>query len=110
MSDADDVAAFARAQFGGRVVPANTVRLMQVPMPIDGFDGRGYTAYGLGLMRFPSPCGDAWGHRGHGFGYTSYMLSKDDGTRTAVLLLNDWIVSDDVTRQLNPLIEHALCT
>jgi D-alanyl-D-alanine carboxypeptidase len=109
VSDAADVATFAQALFAGRVVPADLVRLMQTPMPLDGFDGRGYTAYGAGLMRFPSPCGDAWGHRGHGPGFMSYALSTADGGRTAVLLLNDGILSDDVTKRLNPLVEHALC-
>jgi hypothetical protein len=83
---------------------------MQTPGLLDGFDGRGYTAYGLGLMRFPTPCADAWGHRGHGPGYMSYVLSSVDGSRTAVLLLNDGILPADVTRRLNPLVERALCT
>jgi D-alanyl-D-alanine carboxypeptidase len=110
VSDARDVATFERALFAGRVVNRDVVRLMQTPMPLDGFDGRGYTAYGLGLMRFPTRCGDAWGHRGHGPGYMAYMLSTSDGARTAVLLLNDGILPDDVTLRLNPLVERALCT
>lgn len=109
VSDARDVATFVQALFAGRVVPADDVRLMQTPMPLDGFDGRGYTAYGSGLMRFPSRCGEAWGHRGHGPGFMSYALSTADGRRTAVLLLNDGILSDDITKRLNPLVERALC-
>jgi D-alanyl-D-alanine carboxypeptidase len=110
VSDVRDVATFVRSLFTGRVVGRDDLALMETPMSLEGFDGRGYTAYGLGLMRFPTPCGDAWGHRGHGPGFMSYALSSLDGSRTAVLLLNDGILSDDVTIRLNPLIERALCT
>jgi hypothetical protein len=82
---------------------------MQTPMPLDGFDGHGYTAYGLGLMRFPSRCGDAWGHRGHGIGYTAWMLGTRDGARTAVLLLNETLPWE-ATMKVNPFVERALCT
>jgi D-alanyl-D-alanine carboxypeptidase len=110
VSDVRDVATFVRALFTGHVVGRDDVALMQTPKSLDGFDGRGYTAYGLGLMRFPTPCGYAWGHRGHGPGYMSYALSSVDGSRTAVLLLNDGILDDPVTIRLNPLVERALCT
>ena len=82
---------------------------MQTPLPLDGFASAGYTAYGLGLMRFPTPCGDAWGHRGRSPGYMTYMLSSPDGNRTAILLLNDGHLEDDVVVKLNPLVERALC-
>ena len=108
VSDALDVARFERALFAGRVLPRDVVAQMQRPMPLDGFDGHGYTAYGLGLMRFPTRCGDAWGHRGHGLGYTSWMLSTRDGARTAVLLLNETLPWGP-TMNVNPFVERALC-
>jgi D-alanyl-D-alanine carboxypeptidase len=110
VADATDVARFERALFSGKIVPADVVAEMQKPMPLDGFDGHGYTAYGLGLMRFPSRCGDAWGHRGHGIGYTAWMLSTRNGARTAVLLLNDGILSWKATMKVNPFVTRALCT
>jgi D-alanyl-D-alanine carboxypeptidase len=109
VSDALDVARFERALFAGKIVPRVVVAQMQTPMPLDGFDGHGYTAYGLGLMRFPSRCGDAWGHRGHGIGYTAWMLGTRDGARTAVLLLNETLPWE-ATMKVNPFVERALCT
>ncbi len=61
-------------------------------------------------MRFPTRCGDAWGHCGRGLGYQAYMLSSADGTRTVVLLLNVGQLPYETIAKLDPLVEHALCT
>ena len=110
VSDARDVARFETALFAGQLLPANLVALMQTPVPLDRYPSAGFTAYGLGLMRFPTKCGDAWGHRGRTLGYTAYTLSTSDGRRTAVLLLNVGHLEDDAVIKLNPLVERALCT
>ena len=110
VSDALDLARFERALFAGSIVPRELVALMQTPGSREGFDAVGYTAYGLGLMRFPTRCGDAWGHRGRGPGYQAYMLSTADGTRTVVLLLNVGLLPNETVAKLDPLVEHALCT
>jgi D-alanyl-D-alanine carboxypeptidase len=110
VSDALEVARFERALFTGHVLPPDVVASMQTPLPLDGFDGHGYIAYGIGLMRFPTCCGAVWGHRGHGIGYTAWMLSTPDGARTAVLLLNTGVLSWPLTLKVNPLVERALCS
>jgi D-alanyl-D-alanine carboxypeptidase len=110
VSDADDVARFGRALFNGAVVTSELVAVVRTPGPVEGYDTHGYNAYGLGLMRFPAPCGAAWGHRGRLSGYTSYLLSTADGKRTVVVLLNvdtqDW----SLVLKLNKLVTQALCT
>ena len=44
------------------------------------------TSYGLGLERFTTPCGAAWGHAGNFAGYIVYAYSSADGSRQTVLL------------------------
>jgi D-alanyl-D-alanine carboxypeptidase len=110
VSDAADLARFESALFTGMLIPRAQVALMQTPGSLEGFDSAGYTAYGLGLMRFPTRCGEAWGHRGTAFGYTAYMLSTKDASRSVVLLLNDGLLPDDTVRKLNPFVERALCS
>ncbi|MFG2905038.1 hypothetical protein ACGF13_08240 [Kitasatospora sp. NPDC048286] len=51
--------------------------------------GRG-ADYGLGPERTPTPCGDFWGHRVDGIGYSSVMLGDDTGQRRIVLSRNPY--------------------
>ena len=110
VSDAVDLARFELALFDGQLLPAGLLALMQTPGSVKGFETAGYTAYGLGLMRFPTRCGDVWGHRGRGPGYTTYVLATSDARRILVLLLNVGKLDDDVVVKLNPVVERAICT
>ena len=112
ISTAGDLAQFARALLSGRVIPGDLVRLMEMPVSVGGFDTGGHDAYGFGLMRFPSKCGVAWGHRERMLGYTAWMLSTADGSRTVVALLNVGELRNPVLvgRGLNSLVTQALCT
>jgi len=112
ISTATSLARFERALFTGKVVSRRIVGQMQTPGPVRGFVTAGYDAYGLGLMRYPSKCGAAWGHRGRIPGYTSFLLSTADGKRTVVLLLNAGEVPNAALVQggVNRLVTTALCT
>lgn len=110
VSSADDLARFERALFGGKVISRALVALMQTPGTVAGYPTVGYTAYGLGLMRLPTPCGDAWGHRGKIFGYASYLFSSAEGNRTVVALVNDGELANSVVAKLNPLVMRAYCS
>ena len=60
--------------------------------PVPGPLGGRFTAdarVGLGLERFPTPCGPAWGHGGNFPGYVTYVYSSPSGSRQTVLLLNE---------------------
>jgi D-alanyl-D-alanine carboxypeptidase len=83
-----DVAAYYRALLAGRVVAPAELRAMltTVDDPHGDFPGQGY---GLGIARFPTRCGVAWGHNGDTPGYVVYALSSRNGRRQAVLLVNE---------------------
>lgn len=81
-----DLARFNRALLRGRLLgPAILEQMLEtVPSTQGG-------AYGLGLERYETPCGPAWGHEGDFPGYHTLVLSSADGERQAVIALN----SDD---------------
>jgi D-alanyl-D-alanine carboxypeptidase len=110
ISTARDLVAFQRALFAGRVIPLPLVEAMQAPGSVQGFASAGYDAYGLGLMRFPSRCGAAWGHRGRHEGYTSLVLSTADGRRTVAALLNAGQIGNAATvTAISRMVALTLC-
>jgi D-alanyl-D-alanine carboxypeptidase len=88
VSTPSDVAAFYRALLAGRVVAPAQLRAMLTTAidPQGDFRGQGY---GLGIVRFPTRCGVAWGHNGDTPGYVAYALSSRDGARQAILFVNE---------------------
>jgi D-alanyl-D-alanine carboxypeptidase len=44
--------------------------------------------YGLGLQKYPTACGTAWGHAGAYPGYYAYNFTSTDGRRQAALEVN----------------------
>jgi D-alanyl-D-alanine carboxypeptidase len=89
VSTAGDVATFYRALFSGRLLKPELLRAMETTVA----EGRkvdipGQRA-GLGLERFPTRCGHAWGHNGVFPGYFVYAFSSRDGRRQAVLMVNE---------------------
>lgn len=112
VSSAADLATFVRALFTGRVIPRELVARMQTPRSVAGYTMAGYNAYGLGLMRFATTCGPAWGHFGRVPGYMSWALSTSDGKRTVVALLNVGELSNAVlvgSKGVHRLVTTALC-
>ncbi len=83
VSNAADVARFTEALFGGELLKSET--LNQMLSFVEAEDGGGY---GLGISRFDTPWGRAWGHTGSILGYESLMLYLPDSGVTAVALLN----------------------
>jgi hypothetical protein len=65
--------------------------------------------YGLGLMRFDTPCGRAFGHEGDFNGYRTVAVSRPNGSRVAVVMVNldttyvSW-------EQLDGSAERAVCS
>ena len=88
VSTAPDVARFYRRVLSGRLLPRRMMAAMRTTVDASSEDGPG-TAYGLGLERFPTPCGPAWGHGGNFPGYITYVYSSPNGSRQTVLLLNE---------------------
>jgi D-alanyl-D-alanine carboxypeptidase len=86
VSNADDLARFYRALFGGRLLSPDLLRLMRTTVDASLL-GPG-NAYGLGLQKLPEPCGAAWGHGGASPGYSTHALNSKRGNRQVVVLVN----------------------
>jgi D-alanyl-D-alanine carboxypeptidase len=112
IATAANLARFERALFTGEIVSRPLVAEMQFAGSVGGFHTAGYNAYGLGLMRYASKCGPAWGHRGGIPGYSSMLLSTADGKRTVVAPLNVGEIPHSVLLAggVNKLVTTALCT
>jgi D-alanyl-D-alanine carboxypeptidase len=88
VSTAGDIAAFYRALLAGDVVSPALLHAMLTTVRDTSPDLPGQR-YGLGIVRFPTRCGVAWGHNGDTPGYVVYALSSRDGSRQAVLFVNE---------------------
>lgn len=110
VATAPDVAGFYRRLLSGEVLPPRLMTAMRTTVDASGEDGPG-TAYGLGLERFSTPCGPAWGHGGNFPGYVTYVYSSPGGGRQTVLMLNEDPASlaPTVGRDFMRLLDRAFC-
>jgi D-alanyl-D-alanine carboxypeptidase len=89
VSTDEDVAKFLRALMSGRQLKPRLQKAMHdAILEDDGVDFKGQ-AYGLGVIKFPTRCGVAWGHNGDMPGYVSYAFSSRNGRRQMVLTVNE---------------------
>jgi D-alanyl-D-alanine carboxypeptidase len=106
VSSPDDVNRFLSALLAGDVLPPDQLAEMQHTVPY------GPGGYGLGLVRVPLSCGDAWGHSGFLAGYQTFALARADG-RHAFLTLNTTyavhLLPPPHPRSAYELFELALC-
>jgi D-alanyl-D-alanine carboxypeptidase len=92
VGNASDVASWAAALFGGRVLEPESLREMQTVASLSD--------YGLGIGRSHAPSGDEmWGHGGEIGGYRSEMWHVPELGLTLVTLWNDSTISDDFIGQ-----------
>ena len=85
VSTVGDVARFYRALVKGRLLRPRLLRAMKRTLPTDSdLPSR----YGLGLARYSTRCGAAWGHNGSFPGYWTYAFSSANGNRQIVLMAN----------------------
>ena len=95
ISSAPDIAKFAQALFGGKLLKPETLQQMGdfIPDPKGGFKlgDVTYTGYGLGLesLELPFPLNQAWGHNGQNPGYVTQMWYFKEHDITAVALVNE---------------------
>ncbi|GAB3884001.1 serine hydrolase domain-containing protein [Kibdelosporangium lantanae] len=119
VSSAQDLNRFFHALLGGKLLPQNLLAQMETTVPARNADGS-YAGldYGLGLMRVPLKpiCGvdqDIWGHGGDIFGYNTWSMHSQDGTRQITTVANQDITVAPVTagkRQLVFLNEFCTIT
>ncbi len=87
VSNAADTATFYRALLSGRLLSPRLLHAMEMTHAQKHVDVAGQR-YGLGLQKYPTPCGTGWGHAGAYPGYYAYNLTSTDGRRQAVLEVN----------------------
>lgn len=105
VSSASDLTRFYRALLTGRLLPRRLLDEMTSVRPIAGG-----ASYGLGLLRVRTGCGEAFGHDGEIFGYTTVVLADRDARRTAVVVANVSTPGSGATlAALLELASRALC-
>ena len=87
ISNAADTATFYRALLAGRLLSPAMLGAMQTTHAQKHFDIPGQR-YGLGLQKYSTACGTAWGHPGAYPGYYAYNFTSTNGQRQAVLEVN----------------------
>jgi D-alanyl-D-alanine carboxypeptidase len=105
VSTAADVATFYRALLAGRVVAPRLLSAMLATVADAKPDVPGQR-YGLGIVRFPTSCGVAWGHNGDTPGYLVFALTSRDGSRQAVLVVNE--DAESLPRKVPPVFLDVL--
>jgi D-alanyl-D-alanine carboxypeptidase len=110
VSTTRDVADFYRALLAGHVITPQLLQAMKTTIPARRFDIPGQS-YGLGLEKFPTPCGPAWGHNGTVPGYYTYIFASEHGQREAVLMVNHdaSTLPLPAAERFLPLITKAYC-
>ncbi|MFI2373394.1 serine hydrolase domain-containing protein [Streptomyces sp. NPDC018833] len=102
VSTVHDLARFHRALFTGRLLRPEQTRELTTVVP--GSD------YGLGIIRWSTSCGTAWGHGGSFPGYLSIALTSTDGARQAVIALNsDRTLSEATLASIDAALEALFC-
>ena len=111
VSNAADTATFYRALLSGRLLSPKLLHAMQTTHPQKHIDIPGQR-YGLGLIRYSTSCGTAWGHNGAYPGYYVYDFTSSDGQRQAVIEVNadPTTVSKTAGQKSIRLLAKAYCT
>jgi D-alanyl-D-alanine carboxypeptidase len=110
VSTADDVD-FYRALFTGRLLPPALLGQMRTTISEGSKVDIPGQRYGLGLERFPTPCGAAWGHNGVIPGYLTFAFTSKDGDRQALLMVNEDAQSlpKPAAKRFFPVLDRAYC-
>jgi D-alanyl-D-alanine carboxypeptidase len=83
-----DVLGFYRALLSGRLLEPKLLEAMKQTVSEGRRTDIPGSRYGLGLERFPTSCGYAWGHNGAIAGYVVFAFTSNDGGRQAVLMVD----------------------
>jgi len=83
---------------------------MKEVVPIEGAPpGAGY---GLGLTRYGTTCGIAWGHDGAFGGFYSEAFTSENGRHQALLMVNldETSQTEDFKSLFDELLDKAYCS
>jgi D-alanyl-D-alanine carboxypeptidase len=104
VSTPQDANLFARGYAAGKETDAATKKQQFTFRPGKSEPtGPGTNSAGLGIFRYRTSCGTVYGHTGNTSGYTQFIASTSDGTRSTVVSINGQITPDR-----NPKIFPAL--
>jgi D-alanyl-D-alanine carboxypeptidase len=115
ISTVDDMATFYRALLTGRLLPPAQQRELLTAIPVDDPGELFAQHYGLGIYSIRLSCGTAWGHDGgYPGGFVSYAYTSPDGNRQAVLVYNDFDMSEEAAttpfqNDVKKTLEIAFC-
>ncbi|WP_424187218.1 serine hydrolase domain-containing protein [Actinokineospora sp. G85] len=105
VSTGEDTTRFLTALLTGELLSPARLADMRTTQPLPGVGH-----YGLGLMRFDTACGAAWGHSGHVAGYSTLTVGRDD--KAVAFNVNVSAVGVDAARvgaAHQAIIDAALC-
>lgn len=104
VSTPQDANSFVRGYASGKETDAATKKQQFTFRPGKSEPtGPGTNSAGLGIFRYQTKCGTVYGHTGNTPGYTQFIASTDDGTRSTVVSING-----QITPERNPKIFPAL--
>jgi D-alanyl-D-alanine carboxypeptidase len=112
VSTAGDVARFLAALLEGELLSPRLLAQMLETVVADGSE---CDRYGLGicctstLFGVGSSCGPGWGHLGLTPGYTTIALSRRDGSRQAVFMVNQLGLDEAASTALSRAVWTAFC-
>ncbi|MEV6972388.1 serine hydrolase domain-containing protein [Kitasatospora sp. NPDC093806] len=107
ISTTADLNRFHAALFGGKLLSAARLAEMTAVVPAPGIGAE----YGLGVIRYELPCGEAWGHTGGIPGYGTVLLGAKDGSRQFALSQNglEGVEPPDGGRSFADFLFKAAC-
>ncbi|GAA3960639.1 hypothetical protein GCM10022231_20830 [Gordonia caeni] len=112
LSTAADLNTFVRAYVSGELIgPAQHEAQFTFVPGAGGPPGPGENEAGLAVYRYTTECGVVYGHTGNFPGYTTFIAASEDGTRSAVVLVNTQIndAEPDLFQHLTTVFEAAAC-
>ncbi|MFI6447125.1 serine hydrolase domain-containing protein [Kitasatospora sp. NPDC050543] len=106
ISTTADLTRFNAALLGGRLL--RPAELAEMKRTVEA--GPGY-AYGLGLIRYRTSCGELWGHTGGIPGYGTVVAGDAAAHRQLALSYNPYDLSDPdaADRTMGTLVDTAAC-
>ena len=107
VSTASDVARFYAALLSGRLLPAGLLAQMRSTITVTPTQPVYGVAYGLGLSRWDTPCGPAWGLAGNLASYAAVAAATPDGHRVAVVLVNGFTGPSGSNERVLTAMLHA---
>ncbi|GLY81507.1 serine hydrolase domain-containing protein [Actinoallomurus iriomotensis] len=108
ISSASDTSRFFDALLHGRLLRPAELAEMTRTRATGSSGGR---AYGLGLERYPLPCGGVyWGHGGDIFGFETVSGATTDGRQATVMVNLDPGGSDAQDADMRAAVTTALCS